>query len=200
MKKILVVVMSLMLIVAFTACGNTEEEQVSSAPAASSAEDTAVNSEQAIGQAVSDYLVNEVGKDYEKADASIPVIKIISIDESNPDDILVKGCFEIYNYNIDGDTLKTASGGDHSGCLHLKANDDGTYTVTSFDQVEDGAGYEESAKKIFGDDYDAYAAYESDDKAKAEKRLQAVSEYVKAKGISCTKYQDEGWDPVDLQL
>ena len=150
--------------------------------------------------AVYQYLIKEIASGYEEADASIPVVTVIEKDESNPDDVLVKGDFWVWNYNIDGDTLKTASGGAHPGCMHMKKNEDGSYEVTSFDPVKDGAELEPSAKEIFGDKYEEFAKVSSDDKAREEKRLEAVQTYVNANEVPCTKYQDEGWDPVDLHL
>jgi hypothetical protein len=146
------------------------------------------------------YLVDEIGKNYEAADASIPVVTIVDKDESNPDDVLVKGDFWLYNYKIEGDTLKCVSGGAHPGCMHMKKNDDGTYTVTSFDPVADGSDYDASAKEIFGDKYEDFSKVSSDADAREAKRLEAVTAYVNANEVPCTKYQDEGWDPVDLHL
>lgn len=146
------------------------------------------------------YLVDEIGKNYDAADASIPVVTIIDKDESNPEDILVKGDFWLYNYKIEGDTLKCVSGGAHPGCMHMKKNDDGTYTVTSFDPVADGGEYDSSAKEIFGDKYEDFTKVSSDSDAREAKRLEAVTAYVNANEVPCTKYQDEGWDPVDLHL
>ena len=72
-------------------------------------------------------------------------------DDSDPEDVKIWGYFCVYNYDLEGDVLKTASGGAHPGLFHIKDNKDGTAEVTAFDQTEDGAGYEPSAKKIFGD-------------------------------------------------
>ena len=147
--------------------------------------------------AVYKHLVEETSKDYEKADASIPVVNIIKVDNANPDDVLVYGDFSIYNYNIVGDTLECVSGGSYPGVMHLKKDGEG-YTVTSFDVVADGADFDSSARELFGDNYDAFTKVHSNDKARDELRKKIVSDYVKLNGLNVTQYQDYGWDPVQL--
>ena len=39
-----------------------------------------------------------------------------------------------------------------------------------------------------------------DQEARESLRAQIIADYVKANGLSVTKYQDEGWDPVDIPL
>ena len=81
--------------------------------------------------------------------------------------------------------------------MHMKKDGD-SYKVTKFDRVEDGSNYTDSAKKLFGEYYDAFAKYTSDDKAKAATRGQQIANYVKANGLKVTQYHDYGWDPVAL--
>lgn len=147
--------------------------------------------------AVYKHLVEKASKDYEKADASIPVVSIIKVDNANPDDVLVYGDFSIYNYNIVGDTLECVSGGSYPGVMHMKKDGEG-YTVTSFDVVADGSDSDSSARELFGDNYDAFMKVHSNDKARDELRKEIVSDYVKLNGLNVTQYQDYGWDPVQL--
>lgn len=142
-----------------------------------------------------DYMAKELGQYFDAADVGIPCPVIIYEDESNKEDIRVYGDFQFYNYSLDGDTLKTESGGSFPGCIHIKSTDSG-YEVTGFDRVEDGSGFTTSAKKIFGSHYDAYI---SRDEKEAEKtRAQIIANYVAANGLGITQYQDYGWDPVKL--
>ncbi|MDD6195323.1 hypothetical protein ACTQ56_08730 [[Clostridium] aminophilum] len=142
-----------------------------------------------------DYMAKELGQYFDAADVGIPCPVIIYEDESNKEDIRVYGDFQFYNYSLDGDTLKTESGGSFPGCIHIKSTDRG-YEVTGFDRVEDGSGFTASAKKIFGSHYDAYI---SRDEKEAEKtRAQIIANYVAANGLAITQYQDYGWDPVKL--
>ena len=98
--------------------------------------------------AVNDYLVNVIGKNYAEAEYCIPCPILVSTDDGNKEDVLVWGDFWVFNYDLSGDTLKTVSGGNHPGLMHLKKTANG-YEVTAFDAVEDGAGNLESAKRIF---------------------------------------------------
>ncbi|MBQ6497011.1 MAG: hypothetical protein IJI74_07570 [Firmicutes bacterium] len=198
--------MTLMMVFAFAGCGSSEETEESTEAAT---EETTVESEGAIygytgtdpaELAIYQYMTDNVSQNYPVADASIPVVTIINRDESNPEDVLITGDYWIYNYNVDGDTLLCASGGDHPGCMHLIENEDGTYSVTAFDVVKDGSEYDSSAQEIFGEDYETFVAVNGDEETREEIRTRTVSTYVKANDLSCTQYQDEGWDPVKLDL
>ena len=152
--------------------------------------------------AVYEYLANELSKEYGDGDAdvSIPIVNVIAEEDSDNGETLVYGNFWVMNYKISGDTLENVSGGSHPGCMHVTKNDDGTYAVTSFDQVGDGSEFETTAKEIFGDKYDQFMAAESDQEAREALRKHIIETYVKANGLEVTKYQDYGWDPVELSL
>ncbi len=143
------------------------------------------------------YLVEEVSKDYDEAKVCIPYFIEIATDNSNPDDILIYGDYWIDNYNLEGDTLVTESGGNYPGLMHLKKTDDG-YEVTAFDVVEDGEDGMASAKEIFGDYYDKYLETMEDSESRDNTRVEFMSEYVLANELPITQYQDYGWDPVPL--
>ncbi len=151
----------------------------------------------AIDKAISAYLVNEVGKDYEKADVCIPTLHNISTNIVNSD-ATVYGDYWVENYDIKDDTLEFVSGGNYPGVFKLTVNEKGDMVVTDFQSPEDGEGYADSAKKLFGKYYEDFAAYSADDKAKKEVRTKAIAEYVKANGLKVTQYHDYGWDPVAL--
>lgn len=146
---------------------------------------------------VDDYLVNEFGKQYSQGDVCIPYAFVVSTDDGNPDDILVWGDFWVFNYEVAGDTLKTVSGGNHPGLMHLKKTADG-YAVTAFDAVEDGTGNLESAKRIFGDKFDCYQEISSLQEKREDMRLKFTADYVKEHGLSATMLQDYGWPAVAL--
>lgn len=143
------------------------------------------------------YMVEEVAKNYDPADVSIPVVQIVKVDYTNPEDVLVYGDFWINNYNIEGDTLTCVSGGNYPGVMHLAKEGD-TYVVSSFDMVADGADFDASAKELFGDNYDAFMKVYGDSDAREELRKVTVSDYVKLNDLAVTQYQDYGWDPVQL--
>lgn len=147
--------------------------------------------------AIYKYVTEEIGGQFEKADTSIPLVDIVHVDYTNPDEVIVSGDFWVFNYNIEGDTLENVSGGNFPGVMHLAKAGDG-YVVSSFDKVADGAGYEESARELFGEHYDDFARVHSDDEARAELRKIAASDYVNLNGLAITQYHDGGWDPVPL--
>lgn len=147
--------------------------------------------------AVNDYLVNVIGKNYAEAEYCIPSPFIISSDEGNKDDVLVWGDFWVFNYDISGDTLKTVSGGNHPGLMHLKKTDKG-FEVTGFDAVEDGADNMESAKRIFGDNFDAFWELNSNQEKREDVRLHFIADYVKKHNLPVKMVQDYGWPAVAL--
>ena len=142
--------------------------------------------------AIDRYLVSKIGKQYAEGEVCVPIHNIVGVDESNADDILVWGDFWVFNYNQEGDTLKTVSGGNHPGLLHIRQTETG-YEVTGFDQVADGAGFMPSVKKIFGEKYNDFQNIHSDEKGREQLRAEALAEYVRKNKLSATMYQDFGW-------
>ena len=147
--------------------------------------------------AVEDYLVNVIGKNYAEAEYCIPCPFIVSTDDGNKDDVLVWGDFWVFNYDKSGDTLKTVSGGSHPGLMHLKKTDNG-FEVTGFDAVEDGAGNMESAKRIFGENLNAFWEINSNAEKREDIRLHFVADYVKEHNLPVKLVQDYGWPAVAL--
>lgn len=201
MKKTLKMwMMSAILILSgasMTSCGNknaSQNETQEEAPAQTEVEVAEVATSLT---AVDDYLVNEIGKNYEPTEVTIPYAFVVSIDESNPDDNLVWGDFWVFNYDIAGDTLKTASGGSYPGLMHVKKTDNG-FEVFDFDVVEDGAGNMESAKRIFGDKYDAFWELNSNHEMREEMRLRYTADFVKKNNLPVKMLQDYGWPAVAL--
>ena len=141
------------------------------------------------------YMAESFSEYYEAAEYSIPVVKIVHEDLSQENEYLVYGDFWIYNYNGEGDVLKCTSGGNYPGCMHVSKSD---YTVTAFDQVEDGGNFESSAKEIFGDAYEDFMKVYGDSDANEEDRKITISDFVNLNGLEFNYYQDEGWDPVEL--
>ena len=122
----------------------------------------------------------------------------MAVDETNANDILVWGDFWVFNYNQVGDTLKMVSGGNHPGLMHVRQTENG-FEVTSFDRVADGSDNVPSAKRIFGDKYEAFQAFQSDDNKREQLRGEKLAEYVKKHNLSVTMYQDYGWPAKKLE-
>lgn len=211
LMKLSVLLLALMMVFALSGCGKTEEEPVEEATEEieETAEEEAVPEmigaeygyagEDPIEAEVYRYMVEVVAKEYDATDVSIPTVQIVHEDLTQEDEVVVYGDFWIDNYNIEGDTLKAVSGGNYPGVMHLsKSGDD--YEVTSFDVVADGGDFESSAKELFGDSYEDFMKVYGDSDARQELRKITVSDYVNMNGLEVTKFQDEGWDPVDLYL
>ena len=143
------------------------------------------------------YMTDELSKGYPDCQVSIPCPVIIAEDESDKSDIRVYGNFWIFNYDLNGETLECASGGSYPGCIHIKSTDEG-YTVTSMDVTEDGSGFTESARKIFGKYYDSFMKDGEDENLREKTRAQIIANYVAANNLKITSYKDYGWDPVTL--
>lgn len=148
--------------------------------------------------AIDRYLIDSIGTHYPKAEAYIPFSTYIAVDERDAEDIQVWGDFWILNYDQAGDTLKMASGGNHPGKMHIRQTGDNHFEVTSFEQVEDGSSFTPSAKKIFGDKYNAFVAAQADDQKREAIRKESVIEYVQRHGLPVHYYQDYGWPAVNI--
>lgn len=144
-----------------------------------------------------EYLAKEMGKNYDKADACIPWVYLVGNEVDANGDVTVYGDFWIDNFNVKGDTLENVSGGNYAGVMHMKKTGN-TYTVSKFDMVEDGENYTNSAKKLFGEYYEAWSKFTNDDAAKQKVRTEAIANYAKENGLKVVKYQDYGWAPVDI--
>jgi hypothetical protein len=171
-----------------TACGNKQP----AAPAAESEVKDETPIETNYFPAIDRYLVNELGKHYAEGEHCVPIHSIVAVDERNEEDILVWGDFWVFNYNQADDTLKCISGGSHPGLMHIRQTEKG-FEVTGFDQVEDGSQNLPSARKIFGDKYDAFHAINSDGEARERLRAEGLAVYAKKHNLSVTMYQDFGW-------
>lgn len=146
--------------------------------------------------AIDRYMVKELGRYYTESEHCVPFHSIVAVDERNADDILVWGDFWVFNYNQIGDTMKCVAGGSHPGLMHIsqtRSGNDVVYQVKAFDQVEDGANLLQSAKKIFGDKFDAFQTINSDEQKREKLRSEVLASYVKKNGLSVTFYQDYGW-------
>ena len=96
-----------------------------------------------------------------------------------------------------GDTLKTVSGDNHSGCMTItKVNDQ--LKMTAFEQTADGAGFTASAKRIFGTHYDIFQNMNSNQNVRVAARKEQLKEYAKQQQLNIRFYQDYGWPAVEL--
>ena len=149
--------------------------------------------------AIETYL-RTIGSQYTPGEVCIPSYTVVAINDSDTDYTRVWGDWWVFNYNIVGDTLKCVSGGSHPGLMYLKQNDTHKWIVTSFDQVEDGSRYLPSAKRIFGEYYEAFHKVNSSQEHRDSIRLKQVAYYVQEHKLPVTMLQDSGWPAITLPL
>ena len=148
--------------------------------------------EQALRDAISDYLVSEIGVQYLQGEFCIPTLMMVAEEDS-----VVYGDFWIFWYKLSNDTLQTISGGNHAGRMTI-AYHDGQPVVTVFEQTVDGAGNEASARRIFGSHYDIYQNMHSNADVREAVRKEQLGEYILRHNIPARYYQDYGWPAVEL--
>ena len=214
MKKKLMLLLGMITVIAcigLTACGSSDSE--AEAPAEETAAEDTVEvesidasiygyaGEDPVEATVYEFVATAFAEEFdvEEGMVSIPTVMIIDKIENEDGSIDVTGDFWIDNYTIEGDTLVDQSGGDFPGKMHIVMEGD-AYKVESFEGVGDGSEFEPTAKAIFGDSYDKFMEVNSDEDARAQLRTETSATFVKANNLEVTKYQDYGWDPVELPL
>lgn len=142
--------------------------------------------------ALNGYLAEKIGSQYAPGELCIPCPTVVASVPQDDGTLRVLGDFWVFNYNVAGDTLKTVSGGSHPGAMIVKKTDKG-YEVISFEQVEDGSNNLASAKRIFGDMYEAFHGINSDEETREQARSLFIAKYVKDNKLPVKFYQDYGW-------
>lgn len=153
--------------------------------------------EQARRDAIGDYLVNEIGEHYLKGEICIPAISVVASEQADSNYVPVLCDCWVFWYTPSGDTLKCVSGGNHSGLMSLEEKD-GKYTVTSFEQTADGAGWEPSARRIFGSYYDVFQNMHSNHDLSEAVRREQLRYYLRRHNLPYRYYQDYGWPAVEI--
>lgn len=158
----------------------------------------AVQEPEAYMTAIVKYLTDSIAPGYLKAAYCIPYCNWVSADTSRPDSIAVLGDFWVLNYVQDGDTLKTVSGGNHSGRMLVCRDADGNFAVTEFEQTADGSDNVSSAQRIFGEKFGEFSAAHSNDIEREKRRESALGEFVKRTGLAVHFYKDFGWPALEI--
>lgn len=178
-----------------TSCSGTEKKQV---PHNATEKSEGVPVKLSFTDEVSRYMSDSIGSRYAAGEVCIPSVAVVANVERN-DSVEVWGDFWVFNYNVEGDTLKMVSGGSHPGLLQF-VKTKGGYKVVSFDQVEDGAGNLASAKRIFGDMYEAFHGINGNEKVREQVRAAQIADYVKAHNLPVKYYQDSGWPAKEIPV
>lgn len=129
--------------------------------------------DQAMREAIGEYLVNVIGPQYLQGDICVPTVIEVAVDDNR----YYCDC-QVDWYNIVGDTLKSLSGGSHSGCMTL-SEQDGEWQVIAFDETVDGAGNDASARRIFGNHYDIYCNIHSNAHVRETCRMLQLRKYIR---------------------
>lgn len=148
--------------------------------------------ELAVREAISDYLVREIGKYYLEGELCVPTLLLVAQNDS-----CVFGDFWINWYKVSGDTLQSVSGGNHAGKMTLRY-EDGTPRVIVFEQTVDGAGNDASARRIFGEHYAVYQDIHSSEAVREAARQNQLREYIRRQNLPVHYYQDYGWPAVEI--
>ena len=134
--------------------------------------------EQAIRQAISDYLLREIAPYYRQGELCVPSLMMV-----REEDTCVWGDFWVFWYDIEGDTLKTVSGGSHPGRMTL-TYENNQPQVVDFERVEDGSRFMPTAKRIFGDYLDIFMNMHSNESVREAVRREQLSEYVQQNNLN----------------
>ena len=152
--------------------------------------------EQALRNAMSSYLVKEIGAHYLQGQLCIPTLLIVAEEEQGSTTSVWCDCWVDW-YNVAGDTLKTVSGGNHAGCMTVQMKN-GQPVVTAFKQTVDGAGNTASAKRIFDKHYEVFQNMNGNQEVREAARKEQLGWYVRQHGLNIRFYQDYGWPAVEL--
>ena len=149
--------------------------------------------EQAVRQAISDYLLREIAPYYLQGELCVPSLMMVREEDS-----CVLGDFWVFWYNVAGDTLKTVSGGSHPGRMTLRY-ENSKPQVIDFERVEDGSRSMPTAKRIFGDYLDIFMNMHSNESVREAVRREQLYEYVQQNNLNVHFYQDFGWEARKLE-
>ena len=153
--------------------------------------------EQAVRDAIAEYLVREIGEHYRKGELCVPTLARVASEETGSNEARMWVDTWVWWYEQSGDTLKTISGGNHSGCMTMEMKD-GKPVVTAFEQTTDGASFMPSAKRIFGKHYETFQLMHANHDVAEALRKEQLGEYVRRHHLSVRYYQDYGWPAVEL--
>ncbi len=146
---------------------------------------------------ISDYLVQyaKEGLTGDLPDVFIPFSIIVQTDDTNPEDIIAYGSYNIDGYDLYNTTLISHTGSRSFGAIHLKKNADGSCEVTDADLPL----VEEECREVFAPVDGLYEkVMEVSDGKTDEARAEAIAEYVNTNGLNITQWQDYSHPPVPV--
>ncbi len=149
-------------------------------------------------KAICEYMETKYMNNYaSEGQISIPgyvIYKEVEVD----DEYLVFGNFWSYGYQLTGNVLEAASGGEMPACFHLKKTANG-YNVVSVDIAGDGDDYVKGIKaftKSYPELYDMFMEKDND------QRIQAMQEYLQMyvtdNNLDIEYFKEYGWDSIRI--
>lgn len=148
--------------------------------------------------AICRYLLADAGDPANGEEVTIPAPVVFYTAESE-DEAEVFGNFWLFRYRLEGTTLQLQSGRELPGRFRLK-KDGSAYTVTAFDQVSRGRGYEQEIQALCAGKRGVYpsleAHYQEHDYTGqtdiAYVRQTFMERYVEKNNLTITAYRDHG--------
>jgi hypothetical protein len=128
--------------------------------------------EQAVRQAISDYLLREIAPYYLQGERCVPTLLMVREEDS-----CVWGDFWVFWYNNVGDSLQIVSGGSHPGMMTLTYQNNQP-KVVHFEQVGDGSRFMPTAQRIFGDYLDIFMNMHANESVREAVRREQLDEYL----------------------
>ncbi len=147
---------------------------------------------------INDYLISteKEAVGLNTSDVYIPFSVITKVDDSDSDDIIAYGSYNIFGYDLLNTTLFGQTGSMCLGAIHLKTETDGTYTVTKADLPFISEESEEVFAPVPGLFDKTNALVDSDGDII---RASEIAEYVKTNNLNITQWQDYGHAPVAIE-
>ena len=155
-----------------------------------------------IAAAIADYIAGK-SDDYllEEGSISIPVPVVFKIENTDETHVSAHGNFWLFNYMLQGTTLKKTSGGVYTGILYLEKNDE-LWTVIDMATARDGTYYGKDIASFSNGDNELEKQYTSsldvDKEPTKSICIQYILDYVKAHELDIDSYQDADWPVVML--
>ena len=146
-----------------------------------------------------DYLAFEAEKNYDPDHAMIPYVKVVGMDDSKPEDVLLYGDYWLWEFEKKGDVLAAVSGGHRPGVIHMERFGEGDTAVYSALSMDEALTDDEN-EKVFGKYYEEYQKIASDDKTRDAGIEKVLADYVKTNQLDVTKYQIADGEVKDLPL
>ena len=164
-----------------TATAGTSEPTAQTTPASNAEPAPSLDADQ-LNKKICEFLKAEVGIYFEPAEHCIPCPIIVDTEVSD-ENISIYGIFWLLNYEYRDKTFTDVSGGSFPGVIRGKLTADGP-VLTEMEVVDQGSGYTESAKRIFGSRYEEFSKTISNDEVREKCIKRSIEEYAKENGLA----------------